>query len=347
MPWCPKCKNEYQEGFTVCADCGTALVDELPAEDDFIAVAFIEEEELAGKLAEYLEFNSIGCVCEYDEEKESYAVKVDPNDLQSAKAAFRAFYQVETAREANQELSEKIKNVLSKNLPEKDDGSDANDTENDDSGNNEDVENALESLNVDDLSDEEKQLLAQAIVSGQVYKPAGVYVTKSDVSKDMFSTAVTFLVFSVGLFVFLMLNVTGVITLFNNTASIVTIGALSIGCCLVGINAIKRSRKAELASHEEEKLTADIKQWFNDNITDDLFDELKNDDITEEVLYFKRTEIIRSKLNEAYPGLDDDFVDAMIDDFYDIKFPSEAPDEESSDDDASSDESSDDESSNE
>ncbi|MBO4414536.1 MAG: hypothetical protein J5824_00970, partial [Lachnospiraceae bacterium] len=93
--------------------------------------------------------------------------------------------------------------------------------------------------------------------------------------------------------------------------------------------------------------TADIKQWFNDNITDDLFDELKNDDITEEVLYFKRTEIIRSKLNEAYPGLDDDFVDAMIDDFYDIKFPSEAPDEESSDDDASSDESSDDESSNE
>ena len=185
MPWCPKCKNEYQEGFTVCADCGTALVDELPAEDELIVVAYIEEEELAGKLAKYLEFNSINSVCEYDDEKESFAVKVDPEDIESAKAAFRAFYKVETAREANQELSEKIKSIL--NLPDKNTDSDTDDSENDDPDDPENVENALESLNVDDLSNEEKQLLAQAIVSEQVYKPAGVYVTTSDVSKDMFS----------------------------------------------------------------------------------------------------------------------------------------------------------------
>ena len=28
MPWYPKCKNEYREGFSVCADCGSVLVDE-------------------------------------------------------------------------------------------------------------------------------------------------------------------------------------------------------------------------------------------------------------------------------------------------------------------------------
>lgn len=28
MPWCPKCKSEYREGFTVCADCGVELVDD-------------------------------------------------------------------------------------------------------------------------------------------------------------------------------------------------------------------------------------------------------------------------------------------------------------------------------
>jgi len=30
MPWCPKCREEYREGFKICSDCGTELVDELP-----------------------------------------------------------------------------------------------------------------------------------------------------------------------------------------------------------------------------------------------------------------------------------------------------------------------------
>ena len=28
MPWCPKCETEYREGIAVCADCGSALVEE-------------------------------------------------------------------------------------------------------------------------------------------------------------------------------------------------------------------------------------------------------------------------------------------------------------------------------
>ncbi|NLZ90984.1 MAG: DUF2007 domain-containing protein [Clostridiales bacterium] len=30
MPWCPKCGIEYREGFSACADCGSALVDARP-----------------------------------------------------------------------------------------------------------------------------------------------------------------------------------------------------------------------------------------------------------------------------------------------------------------------------
>ena len=32
MPWCPKCKTEYREGFAVCADCGSELVSEEPGD---------------------------------------------------------------------------------------------------------------------------------------------------------------------------------------------------------------------------------------------------------------------------------------------------------------------------
>lgn len=34
MPWCPKCKAEYREGFTECSSCHVPLVDELPAENE-------------------------------------------------------------------------------------------------------------------------------------------------------------------------------------------------------------------------------------------------------------------------------------------------------------------------
>lgn len=33
--WCPKCKNEYREGITVCADCGSELVESLTADMNY------------------------------------------------------------------------------------------------------------------------------------------------------------------------------------------------------------------------------------------------------------------------------------------------------------------------
>ena len=54
MAWCPKCRNEYVEGVTVCADCQVPLVDELPEEtpfDDKVLLGTLDSAEEALKVA--------------------------------------------------------------------------------------------------------------------------------------------------------------------------------------------------------------------------------------------------------------------------------------------------------
>ncbi len=43
MPWCPKCETEYREGITVCADCGSALVENLSASPEVSETQSLEE----------------------------------------------------------------------------------------------------------------------------------------------------------------------------------------------------------------------------------------------------------------------------------------------------------------
>ena len=90
MAWCPKCKNEYREGITVCPDCGEALVSEEEL-TDWVSVLFGEQDEME-KLKDFLTYNGVGkSKLVYDETEQVYELFVDAKDEKKAKTIARVF----------------------------------------------------------------------------------------------------------------------------------------------------------------------------------------------------------------------------------------------------------------
>ena len=69
MPYCPKCRNEFQDWVKVCPDCNFALVDELPvlkrremSEERLVHIATAPNEIVANMWSGILEKNGIRCL---------------------------------------------------------------------------------------------------------------------------------------------------------------------------------------------------------------------------------------------------------------------------------------------
>lgn len=89
MPWCPKCKNEYKEGYMVCADCGTELVVSL--EDVLVGIYFGTEEELQ-EMCQFMRANGISDTqIEYDEKEGTYELLVARKKEKEAKKQLHVY----------------------------------------------------------------------------------------------------------------------------------------------------------------------------------------------------------------------------------------------------------------
>ena len=181
MSWCPKCKYEYKEGITVCADCGATLVDELTSQCDQ-CVALFEKEDEAIKFHEFLGYSDIEeAMVLYDEPQEVYGVYVTEDRLEEAKKLYLAY-----------DASEKKAQMEAKN--------------------------PFEEVFTDiDQEDEEGKVKDVEIpLSKMIPKNSVTYVKKEERYNDFRSTFYIFLVFGVAGIIFTFLNAIKVINLFNS-----------------------------------------------------------------------------------------------------------------------------------
>ena len=110
MAWCPKCKNEYRDGITVCADCGCELVTDEQAATEMETsdekLIFGDEEQM-NALREFLQYNQIEhVVMDYDPFEEVYELSVPYQERDKAWKLTRVFLQEKMIEEESQKIAE-------------------------------------------------------------------------------------------------------------------------------------------------------------------------------------------------------------------------------------------------
>lgn len=166
-----------------------------------------------------------------------------------------------------------------------------------------------------DLSEEELAELAAEMKRAK--EPAKVYVSKSDESRDMAQTSVTFLVFAGILITLFVLGALNVIEWFSSIPSLVVLAAMSLGCCFVGINAAFRARKAQSRIGEEEQVRNRVSEWLDANFVKEDIEEKFASVEPEEARYIKEVEYVKDELMKEIEGLDEALADTMVEEYFD------------------------------
>jgi len=288
MAWCPKCRLEYRKGITVCADCGTELVDHLEEEKKFQEIMSCESEELADKFLEFLTYSNLTSgIKEYQEKTKDYLVKVALEDGKAAKKLFQAFYLTEMNETPALEPEDS-------NLQEEDFLESEEDTESLQSKSKNNPKNLKESSNI--------------------------YVKREEKYNDLVSSAKIFYVFGVLGLIYVGINAAGILTFVNGAFSYTVYTVMFVACLVVGYTTQQSAKKTKSQIAEEEDLTTKVNQWLKNNITEESFTSIDEEGASDEVNYLNRTNYIKELLIKQFDGVDDSYADQIIEDFYNENF---------------------------
>lgn len=113
------------------------------------------------------------------------------------------------------------------------------------------------------------------------------------------------------------LGVTGVLHLRLNNPYLFygVMGAIFLLFLVAGVISIKNASLFARKAESENSLRNTMLDWCREALhADEIDDQVKTEDMPEEVLYFSRTVYIKDRLNQQFVNLDQDFLDQFVDD---------------------------------
>lgn len=147
-----------------------------------------------------------------------------------------------------------------------------------------------------------------------------VYIHHSERHQELLSSAYSLLIVGgIGLAVVLM-SVLNIIHLplndFNKNMMEIVLGILCIVFVIIGLCCMKNARSIAKLAMEENKLTSEITQWFKKSFDTFVIDTDIDENLEEEVKYFKRCEAMKQIIRQSYGALDEGYLDRLIEELY-------------------------------
>ena len=295
MPWCPKCKSEYREGFTVCADCGSELVDE----EQFLK---LEEERAAAEEAQRVALAMQHVARMAAERGESLNVE------EAERLAAEAGISVGGVREAVHLA------VGGEGLSEAAAAEEIDVPETPGSAVHEEAE----------VSAREEETPGTAAGMSPEHTTSLYQDSTERANENRSSAWILMIMGSIGLIV-IALGIMGVLPLhFSNPYLFYGVMAAVFLLFLVaGLVSLKNARIFEKKAESENSLRDAMLTWSRGNLHAQEVDReigMAGDE-SEEALYYKRFACIKAKLNYQFVNLDQGFLEKFIDDsVYDMVF---------------------------
>jgi len=280
MPFCPKCRTQYREGFSLCSDCKIPLVDELTDDYEIDGLEGLNnpnapENEANDTVNESSENEGEGRVV-----RETVEIKIW-DETPGSKTDINI-------ENLNYDMFEKDKDAAPK-----------------------------QKLDAEEVAHINNYIKKEMVRRS---KPSKEYVSNDEKSKELKSTGIMLIVVGVLSCTFIVLFVLGVLPFkFRGGFSWVIYGllfAFFASFIYFGINSLLKYRDIMKYVRMEKEENSEFEEWFKKNITQSTVDSglpLTDEDQSN---YFMRFERIKYMISKEFPDLNDDYIEMYIDKIY-------------------------------